>query len=183
MLNTALVLFVVWLSSRLPLGYFKIFPFKSDGCVNGNPRTDYFSWSVLGIDSALKSKKGNPHTGGFYRVHSSLPHALRRRDKQGDVTMNQRNTAITVTSKQKVSGMSGVGESQAAADFRLEKIPAAADRMCISIAQAYREIKAGRLGTIVKVGARSSALRSADVDRWIMDRLIESQGRAQGDAA
>ena len=99
--------------------------------------------------------------------------------------MNQRNTAITVTSKQRGAGPSGVGESQAAppVDFRLEKIPAAADRMCISLAQAYREIKAGRLGAIVKVGARSSALRSADVDRWIMDRLIESQGRAQGDAA
>jgi predicted DNA-binding transcriptional regulator AlpA len=42
----------------------------------------------------------------------------------------------------------------------LEKVPHAAKRMGISTCQAYREIKAGRLGPLVKLGERASALPS-----------------------
>lgn len=56
----------------------------------------------------------------------------------------------------------------------LEKIPAAARRMGVSISQAYREIKAGRLGPLVKLGERSSALPAASVDAWIAARIAEA---------
>ena len=57
---------------------------------------------------------------------------------------------------------------------RLEKVPAAAGRMGISVSQIYREIKAGRL-TLVKLGIRASAIPSASVDAWIEARIAESQ--------
>lgn len=53
----------------------------------------------------------------------------------------------------------------------LEKIPAAARRMGVSISQAYREIKAGRLGPLVKLGERASAISSEAVDSWINERI------------
>ncbi len=56
----------------------------------------------------------------------------------------------------------------------LEKVPHAAKRMGISTCQAYREIKAGRLGPLVKVGERASALPSAAVDSWIAARIAEA---------
>lgn len=59
----------------------------------------------------------------------------------------------------------------------LEKVPHAARRMGISTCQAYREIKAGRLGPLVKVGERASALPSASVDRWIAARIAEASGK------
>ncbi len=55
----------------------------------------------------------------------------------------------------------------------LEKVPAAANRMACSVSQVYREIKAGRLGPLVKVGARSSALPSSSTDAWIAARIAE----------
>lgn len=55
----------------------------------------------------------------------------------------------------------------------LEKIPAAARRMGVSISQAYREIKAGRL-RLVKLGARASAVPVQDVDSWIEARIAEA---------
>ena len=64
----------------------------------------------------------------------------------------------------------------------LEKVPAAARRMCVSVSQAYREIKAGRIGPLVKLGERSSAIPSESVDRWISSRIAEAspQQAAQG---
>ena len=61
----------------------------------------------------------------------------------------------------------------------LEKVPHAAKRMGISTCQTYREIKAGRLGPLVKVGERASALPSAAVDAWIQARIDEAQGVAK----
>ena len=62
----------------------------------------------------------------------------------------------------------------------LEKIPAAAYRMGCSTSQAYREIKVGRLGPLVKVGARASAVPSSSVDAWIAARIAEAtKGGAQ----
>jgi len=60
----------------------------------------------------------------------------------------------------------------------LEKVPHAARRMSISTCQAYREIKAGRLGPLVKIGERASALPVAAVDAWIMSK-IEAAGSAK----
>lgn len=61
----------------------------------------------------------------------------------------------------------------------LEKIPVAARRMGVSISQAYREIRAGRL-QFVKVGLRASAVTSDSVDAWIAERIAEAKkGRAQ----
>lgn len=57
---------------------------------------------------------------------------------------------------------------------KLEKIAAAASRMAVSIAQVYREVKAGRL-TIIKLGPRASALDSFQVDTWISTRIKEAQ--------
>lgn len=58
----------------------------------------------------------------------------------------------------------------------LEKIPHAARRMGISTCQAYREIKAGRLGPLVKLGERASALPAAAVDAWIQSKIDAAQG-------
>jgi len=52
-----------------------------------------------------------------------------------------------------------------------EKVPHAARRMGISTCTAYREIKAGRLGPLVKLGERASALPSAAVDAWIQAKI------------
>ena len=56
----------------------------------------------------------------------------------------------------------------------LERIPAAAKRMGISVSQAYREIKTGRLGPLVKLGPRASALSSEAVSGWIAERIAEA---------
>jgi predicted DNA-binding transcriptional regulator AlpA len=61
----------------------------------------------------------------------------------------------------------------------LEKIPNAAKRMGISTCQTYREIKAGRLGPLVKVGERASALPSVAVDAWIQSKIDAAQGVAK----
>lgn len=61
----------------------------------------------------------------------------------------------------------------------LEKIPAAARRMGISISQAYREIKAQRLGPLCKLGERASAVPSSSVDAWIAARIAEAT-KAEG---
>lgn len=64
----------------------------------------------------------------------------------------------------------------------LEKIPTqAAPRMGISVVQAYREIKAGRLGPLVKLGARSSAVPSESVDAWIAARIAEAKQNSTGE--
>ncbi|NJD33940.1 MAG: helix-turn-helix domain-containing protein [Betaproteobacteria bacterium] len=56
----------------------------------------------------------------------------------------------------------------------LEKIPTAARRMGVSPATVYRELKSGRLGPLVKLGERASAVPAESVDRWIADRIAES---------
>lgn len=56
----------------------------------------------------------------------------------------------------------------------LERLPHAAKRMGISISQAYREVKAGRLGPLVKIGERASAVPSEAVDAWIAARIAEA---------
>lgn len=61
----------------------------------------------------------------------------------------------------------------------LEKVPHAARRMSISTCQAYREIKAGRLGPLVKIGERASALPSAAVNAWIQAKIEKAQGGAK----
>lgn len=61
---------------------------------------------------------------------------------------------------------------------RLERIPAAAARMGVSPSQVYREIKSGRLGPLVKLGPRASALPAESVNRWIEARIAEAQGGA-----
>ena len=63
---------------------------------------------------------------------------------------------------------------------RLERIPSAANRMGVSTSQAYREIKADRLGPLVKVGTRASAVPASSVDGWIAARIAEAaKGGAQ----
>ena len=57
---------------------------------------------------------------------------------------------------------------------RLERIPTAAGRMGVSTSQVYREIKAGRLGPLVKLGERASALPAEAVDAWINARISEA---------
>lgn len=61
----------------------------------------------------------------------------------------------------------------------LEKVPAAARRMGVSISQTYREIKDGRLGPLVKLGKRASAVPAEAVDRWIATR-IAAAAQAKG---
>ncbi len=53
----------------------------------------------------------------------------------------------------------------------LERLPHAAKRMGLSLSSAYREIKAGRLGPLVKIGERASAVPSEAVDAWIAARI------------
>jgi predicted DNA-binding transcriptional regulator AlpA len=62
---------------------------------------------------------------------------------------------------------------------KLERIASASGRMGISVSQVYREIKAGRLGPLVKLGLRSSAIPAESVVSWIENRILESTaGRA-----
>lgn len=56
----------------------------------------------------------------------------------------------------------------------LEKIPAAARRMGCSTSTVYRELKEGRLGPLVKLGLRASAIPAASVDSWIAARIAEA---------
>ncbi|QLH49082.1 MAG: hypothetical protein HWD57_04280 [Candidatus Accumulibacter cognatus] len=63
----------------------------------------------------------------------------------------------------------------------LEKVPAAARRMGCSISGVYREIRAKRLGPLVKLSARSSALPSASVDSWIAARIAEAKQNTTGE--
>lgn len=53
----------------------------------------------------------------------------------------------------------------------IDRIPSAARRMGISISQVYREVKAGRLGPLVKLGPRASGLPVSAVDCWINSKI------------
>lgn len=59
---------------------------------------------------------------------------------------------------------------------RLERIPQAAGRMGVPPSQVYREIKSGRLGPLVKLGPRASAVPAHAVDSWIAARIAEAKG-------
>lgn len=56
---------------------------------------------------------------------------------------------------------------------RLEKVHAAAKRMGVSVSGVYRELKDGRLGPLVRVGVRASAIPSRSVDEWIAARIAD----------
>ena len=71
------------------------------------------------------------------------------------------------------------GRTSPVAAAALEKIHAAAQRMGCSTSQAYREIKAGRLGPLVKLGVRASAVPAQSVDGWIAARIAEAKGAAK----
>ncbi|WP_153145187.1 AlpA family transcriptional regulator [Dechloromonas sp. H13] len=64
----------------------------------------------------------------------------------------------------------------AAARPAIERVPMAARRMGVSVSQVYREIKAGRLGPLVKIGERASALPAAAVDAWIQSKINAAGG-------
>lgn len=61
----------------------------------------------------------------------------------------------------------------AAARPAIEKVPAAARRMGVSVSQVYREVRAGRL-QLVKLGERASGLSVAAVDSWITAKIAAS---------
>jgi predicted DNA-binding transcriptional regulator AlpA len=63
---------------------------------------------------------------------------------------------------------------------KLERVPAAARRMGISVSQCYREIKRGRLSPLIKLGERASAVPAEAVDKWIADRISEATTKAEG---
>lgn len=60
----------------------------------------------------------------------------------------------------------------------IEKVPAAARRMGVSVSQVYREVRAGRL-QLVKLGERASGLAVAAVDGWIQAKIDAAQGVAK----
>lgn len=63
----------------------------------------------------------------------------------------------------------------AAARPAIEKVPAAARRMAVSVSQVYREVRAGRL-RLIKLGERASGLETAEVDAWIQSKIDAAQG-------
>lgn len=65
------------------------------------------------------------------------------------------------------------GEAPAPA---IERIPSAARRMGVSVSQVYREVKAGRLGPLVKLGPRASGLPASAVTGWICSKIKAAEG-------
>ena len=74
--------------------------------------------------------------------------------------------------------MRNQSNDSAAARPAIEKVPAAARRMAVSVSQVYREIRAGRL-QLVKLGERASGLDVAAVDAWIIAKIEKAQGGAK----
>jgi predicted DNA-binding transcriptional regulator AlpA len=66
-------------------------------------------------------------------------------------------------------------KESAAARPAIEKVPAAARRMGVSVSQVYREVKAGRLLPLVKLGERASGLPTVAVDAWIQAKIDAAQ--------
>lgn len=56
-------------------------------------------------------------------------------------------------------------------EVRLIRVRDAAAKMCVSVSFVYREIKAGNLGPLIKVGNHRSALNADHVDRWIAEKV------------
>lgn len=69
-------------------------------------------------------------------------------------------------------------KERAAARPAIEKVPAAAHRMGVSVSQVYREVRAGRL-QLVKLGERASGLAVSAVDAWIQAKIDAAQGGAK----
>lgn len=69
------------------------------------------------------------------------------------------------------SSSSAVAAPSADPAVRLIRVRDAAARMCVSVSYVYREIGAGRLGPLIKLGERRSALNEAEVERWIAQRV------------
>lgn len=61
----------------------------------------------------------------------------------------------------------------------IERLPSAARRMGVSVSQVYREVKAGRLGPLVKLGPRASGLPASAVDGWILSKIAAAEGGKQ----
>ena len=72
--------------------------------------------------------------------------------------------------------MQNQANESAAARPAIERVPTAARRMGVSVSQVYREIKAGRLGPLVKLGERASGLTYAAVDAWIQSKIDAAGG-------
>lgn len=62
-------------------------------------------------------------------------------------------------------------ETRVAATPAIERVPAAARRMGVSVSQVYREVKSGKLGPLVKLGERASGLPVSAVDAWIQSKI------------
>lgn len=62
-------------------------------------------------------------------------------------------------------------ETHTAGSPAIERVPAAARRMGVSVSQVYREVKSGKLGPLVKLGERASGLPVSAVDAWILSKI------------
>lgn len=62
-------------------------------------------------------------------------------------------------------------ENRAAGSLAIERISTAARRMGVSVSQVYREVKAGNIGPLVKLGERASGLPASAVDNWIQSKI------------
>jgi len=60
----------------------------------------------------------------------------------------------------------------------LEKVRSAARRMGVGLTTFYSIVKRGEL-QIIKVGERSAAVVSSEVDAWIQKRIDQSRGVAK----
>lgn len=71
--------------------------------------------------------------------------------------------------------LSATASSEALSLLRLPEVKA---RTGLSGSETYRRIAAGTFPAPVKLGERASAWVSADIDRWIADRIAARDGRA-----
>jgi predicted DNA-binding transcriptional regulator AlpA len=67
-------------------------------------------------------------------------------------------------------------ESGTSGNQAIERVPAAARRMAVSVSQVYREVKAGRL-LLVKLGERASGIPVSSVDAWIQSKIDAAKPR------
>jgi len=77
-----------------------------------------------------------------------------------------------------MSGRTTQAEPSPAQVPALEKIPAAARRMGVSVSQFYRIAKRDGL-RIIKVTERASAVPQNDVDGWIQSRISHHMSTAR----
>lgn len=60
----------------------------------------------------------------------------------------------------------------------LERLPSVMSRTGLCRSDIYRRIAAGTFPPAVKLGERASAWNSAEVDRWIFDRIAARDAKA-----